>query len=68
MLFKVQYELIIKYVNGNVVLFGIYETYGEAFDAACLEASSQLPTETVSAFQITKTFANKAVDASSAGA
>ncbi len=65
MMFAEQFELITKFVDGSVGL-DIYPTYAEAFDAAILKASSELPKETVLCFQINKSFVNKVLQESTA--
>ena len=69
MQFVPQYELVIKYTDGRVVLYDVFPTYAEAYDAAVNVAASGLPDrETVIAFQIINSFKNVAAKEVVAGA
>ena len=61
MQFVKQFELVIVFTNNQAIIYGVYESYEEAYDAAIIEASKNLPIENVKGFTINETYLNKAV-------
>ena len=56
-----QYEPIVRLVDDNVVSIGLFDTKEEAIDATLRLAISDLPTETVKAYEIRKCYVNTTV-------
>ena len=53
-----KYEPIVRLIDDRVVDLGLYATRAEAIDAALRLAISELPTETVKAYEIRKCYIN----------
>ena len=62
MLIKEKFEPICRLHDDTIISLGLFDSYGEAYDAAIIRAASQLPNETLKVFQINKVYVNIALE------